>query len=183
MAKAETKKPPRKSGMTSKASSRKSLKARSLRELVSETRPLWVVIAPAGGKPLVHECSTFQMLKDHLEGHLGTDVSVFVFHGKRLGITAGPYHYLVYKGERLPLFELPPPGELDIAEDGDLSEEFDEEEYEVDYGDAEADTIKLADTEDEDEDDEPEEDMLGDEGSDFSDDVEFEVHDPGEPED
>lgn len=85
----------------------------------------YVVLLPEGGEPEVRSFATLEGLAAFLKDQ-PPRTKGFLFYGRRLDVTSGAFRYLLYDGQKVPLFDPPEPGEVDesgglgapVAEDG-----------------------------------------------------------------
>lgn len=90
-------------------------------EAVLSGRRYYVVIVPEADLPTCDEHDTFDGLLRQVSSLVGTKVFIFVFCGERWKVSKPPYRYLVGPGDKMvPLF-MPPTGELEFDDLGDLS--------------------------------------------------------------
>jgi hypothetical protein len=109
-------------------------------------------------------------LRSKVEELDGSDSFVYIFAGKQLRLSKGPFRYLLGNGEPVALFDVPGPENAEVEEEGYVGreEEYDDYEYVDEEGDDEEEEGYYE------EDDDEEEDEVDEEITEELDDMSFE---------
>ncbi len=85
---------------------------------VSQLQKFYLVIIPEDGLPRIEPFDELSALQSRIIALLGTEVALYPFLGSWLGISAGPWRYLITPWGNLPLFNVPAPGDVRPDESG-----------------------------------------------------------------
>jgi hypothetical protein len=89
-----------------------------LNSQVSQQQRFFLVVIPEDNSPRIEQFDELGVLQARIVELLGTEVALYPFLGSWLGISAGPWRYLITPWGNLPLFDVPAPGAVRPDESG-----------------------------------------------------------------